>query len=59
MRFDLADDLPRRLTPHRATYDALVAPGCSFISPRRLGRSLEELRDQPPEGDDDEAPSLF
>jgi DNA polymerase III epsilon subunit-like protein len=60
--FLLADDLPLGLTPHRATYDALVTARLfvhlvthSYAEPV----SLEELRDLKPSGDGDEAPSLF
>lgn len=60
--FFLDDDLPEGLTPHRATYDALVTARLfvhlatkTYIRPL----SLEELRGQPAGGDDDEAPSLF
>lgn len=60
--YKLADGLPADLTPHRATYDVMVAARL-FV---RLAAvhdtrpiSLEELRDQPSGGGEDEAPSLF
>jgi DNA polymerase III epsilon subunit-like protein len=61
--FSLADGLPADLSPHRATYDALVAARL-FISlittTSSEPLSVEELRGQPPEGEDDaETPSLF
>lgn len=59
--FDLAEDLPFRLSPHRASYDALVTARL-FVRlatlPDTRPLSLEELRDPPP-GGDDEAPALF
>jgi len=61
--FSLADGLSADLSPHRATYDALVAARL-FISlvttTRSEPLSVEELRGEPPEGDDDaETPALF
>jgi DNA polymerase III epsilon subunit-like protein len=60
--FKLAEGLPEDLTPHRATYDVLVAARL-FV---RLGTrddgsalSIEELRGNPPEGGEDEPPALF
>jgi exodeoxyribonuclease X len=60
--FSLADGLPDGLSPHRATYDVLVAARLFVqLATRDDGtpRSLKELRDQKPRGDSDEAPSLF
>jgi DNA polymerase III epsilon subunit-like protein len=60
--FSLADGLPDSLSPHRATYDALVAARLFVqLATRDDGtpRSLKELRDQKPGGDSDEDPSLF
>src|SRR5262249_37183502 len=58
----LADGLPAGLSPHRATYDALVTARL-FL---RLAthddarpRTLVELRNDQPEGDDDEVLALF
>jgi len=45
---DLAEGLPGDLTPHRATYDALVTARL-FIHLAMLAGSLEVLRGQPPE----------
>lgn len=60
--FKLADGLPDGLTPHRATYDALVAARL-FVRLTRLPDtrtlSLEELRGDPPGGGEDEATALF
>jgi DNA polymerase III epsilon subunit-like protein len=56
--FRLADGLPDGLSPHRATYDALVAARLFVLLATKAG-SLEELRDQSPGGGEDEAPSLF
>jgi exodeoxyribonuclease X len=60
--FSLADGLPADLSPHRATYDALVTARL-FL---RLAthddarpRTLAELRDDTPKGGDDEAQALF
>lgn len=60
--FKLAEGLPEDLTPHRATYDVLVAARL-FV---RLATgeddtplSIEELRDDAPGGGEDEAPALF
>ncbi len=55
--FSLADGLSADLTPHRATYDALV---CARLFVHIAGRhSLEELRDQPSGGGRDDTPGLF
>jgi exodeoxyribonuclease X len=43
-RFKLADGLPDELTPHRATYDALVTARL-FV---HLATQAAELRGQPP-----------
>ncbi len=60
--FSLADGLSADLSPHRATYDALVTARL-FV---RLAThedasplSLAELRDEKPGGEDHETPSLF
>jgi DNA polymerase III epsilon subunit-like protein len=53
--FKLAEELPAGLTPHRATYDALVAARLFVRLARPPGAhplSLEELRG-------DKAPTLF
>jgi DNA polymerase III epsilon subunit-like protein len=53
----LASDLPSRLQPHRAEYDALV---CARLFVYLAGRhSLDALRNPPPEGSGDEAQALF
>lgn len=56
--FKLAEKLPDGLTPHRATYDALVTARL-FVQLAARARSLEELRRDSPGGDEDETPSLF
>jgi exodeoxyribonuclease X len=59
--FALADCLPAGLTPHRATYDALVTARLFVHLATRQNTgplSLGELRDDEPGGDRD-APSLF
>jgi DNA polymerase III epsilon subunit-like protein len=56
--FQLADDLPHDLRPHRATYDALVAARL-FVRLATAAGSLEALRDQPQGGADDEVATLF
>ena len=51
---DLTEGLPARLTPHRATYDALVTARLFLrlaTKPDGTPMSIDELRDQP--GDDD------
>ncbi|MYX25817.1 3'-5' exonuclease [Streptomyces sp. SID8381] len=45
--FKLAEGLPEGLSPHRATYDALVAARL-FVLLATKAASLEELRGQPP-----------
>jgi exodeoxyribonuclease X len=62
--FMLAQDLPPGLTPHRATYDALVTARLFVLLVTKTSDEhlpIEELRGEPPEGDDDaeEAPALF
>jgi DNA polymerase III epsilon subunit-like protein len=56
-RFQLADDVPDGLKPHRATYDALVTARL-FVRLATSAATLATLRDTPPEGGDD-APALF
>lgn len=62
--FALAEGLPEGLSPHRATYDALVAARLFVhlvtmtIDAQPL--TLEQLRGEPPEGgDDNQAATLF
>ncbi|MEV6831193.1 3'-5' exonuclease [Amycolatopsis sp. NPDC051102] len=52
--FSLAEGLPDDLSPHRATYDALVAARL-FVLVATKAASLEELRGQPPEKVDQDA----
>ncbi|MGH3782314.1 MAG: 3'-5' exonuclease [Pseudonocardiaceae bacterium] len=56
--FSLAEGLPDDLSPHRATYDALVAARL-FVLLATKAHSLEELRGQKPGGGKDEPPALF
>lgn len=59
--FKLAEELPPGLTPHRATYDALVTARLFLrlaTLPDSRPLSLEELRGTPPGGKDD-TPALF
>jgi len=60
--FTLADALPVDLTPHRATYDALVTARL-FVQlatlPDTRPLSLEELRSGSPGGGDDDGHALF
>jgi exodeoxyribonuclease X len=56
--FKLAEGLPDDLSPHRATYDALVAARL-FVLLATKAASLEELRGQEPGEGEDEAPALF
>ncbi|GAA1656918.1 hypothetical protein GCM10009765_03030 [Fodinicola feengrottensis] len=56
--FGLADGLPDDLSPHRATYDALVAARL-FVLLAGKAATLEKLRGHPSEGDEHEAPALF
>ncbi len=55
--FGLAVALSDGLMPHRATYDVLVT--ARLFVHIAGSRSLEELRGLPPEGDSDEAATLF
>lgn len=60
--FKLAEGLPEGLTPHRATYDALVAARLfvRLVSlPNARALSLEELRGDSPGGGDDATPALL
>lgn len=60
--FSLADGLAADLSPHRATYDALVTARLFVRLATRDDASplsLVELRDEKPGGEDDETPSLF
>jgi exodeoxyribonuclease X len=54
----LAEGLPEDLTPHRATYDALVTARL-FVTLATKAATLEELRGDSPGGGEDEAPALF
>ena len=56
--FQLADGLPEGLTPHRATYDALVTARLFVLLATRAA-TLEELRGKPTEGADGDALPLF
>jgi exodeoxyribonuclease X len=56
--FNLADQLPEGLTPHRATYDALVTARL-FVLLATKARTVEELRGQSAGGGDDETAALF
>lgn len=56
--FKLAEGLPDDLSPHRATYDALVAARL-FVMLATKAATLEELRGQGSGGGEDEAPALF
>jgi DNA polymerase III epsilon subunit family exonuclease len=56
--FSLAEGLPEELSPHRATYDALVAARL-FVLLATKAASLEELRGHTPGGGDDEPATLF
>lgn len=57
--FKLTEGLPEGLSPHRATYDALVTARLFVELATRAG-GLEELRGQPVGGGDgEEAPALF
>ncbi len=60
--FGLATGMPEGLSPHRATYDVLVAARLFVQLATRTDntpRSIEELRGDPPGGDEDEPPALF
>ncbi|MFD7445416.1 exonuclease domain-containing protein [Streptomyces sp. NPDC059909] len=52
--FSLAEGLPEDLSPHRATYDALVAARL-FVLLATKAASLEELRGRPPKEVDEDA----
>lgn len=52
--FSLDEGLSEGLSPHRATYDALVAARL-FVLLATKAASLEELRGQPPRGVDEDA----
>jgi DNA polymerase III epsilon subunit-like protein len=56
--FMLAASLPDGLSPHRATYDALVA-GRLFVLLATRAATLEELRGQESVGGEKEPPALF
>lgn len=56
--FTLAEGLPEGLSPHRATYDALVAARL-FVMLATKAATLEELRGQGSGGGEDETPALF
>ncbi|WP_250281048.1 3'-5' exonuclease [Frankia sp. CiP1_Cm_nod2] len=56
--FTLAEDLPDDLSPHRATYDALVAARL-FVTLATKAATWEALRGQTPGGSEDEPPALF
>lgn len=56
--FNLAENLPEGLSPHRATYDALVT-ACLFATVATKAATLETLRDDPPGSGEDGAPALF
>lgn len=58
----LAEGLPDDLTPHRATYDALVTARLFVQLATRADNtplSIEELRGDSPRGSEDEPPALF
>ncbi|MFC1435707.1 exonuclease domain-containing protein [Streptacidiphilus sp. N1-3] len=60
--YKLAEGMPEALKPHRATYDALVAARLFLYMANRSSAvplSLEVLRNQPPDGGDSEAATLF
>jgi DNA polymerase III epsilon subunit-like protein len=60
--FKLAEGLPEDLTPHRATYDVLVAARLFVRLATRdddTPLSIEELRGQLSRGGEDEAPALL
>jgi DNA polymerase III epsilon subunit-like protein len=56
--FELAVDLPEELSPHRATYDALVTARL-FQRLASTAGSLAALRGIPPGGGEDDTPALF
>ncbi|PRY29188.1 3'-5' exonuclease [Umezawaea tangerina] len=55
--FELANGLDSALTPHRATYDALVT--ARLFVHIATERTLDELRNLSPGGADDDEPALF
>ena len=60
--FSLAEGLPDGLSPHRATYDALVAARLFVFLANQTAEeplSLEALRGDPPKGGGEDAPTLF
>lgn len=59
--FKLAEGLSPELRPHRATYDAVVTARLfqMLATVSSVPRLLDELRDQPSGGGDDEAATLF
>ncbi len=59
--FKLAEALPLELKPHRATYDAVVTARLFQVlaTTNTVPRSLDELRDQPSGGVEDEIATLF
>ena len=60
--FDLAEGMPADLSPHRATYDVIVAARLFVrLATRQDGTalSIEDLRGGPPGGGEDDAPTLF
>jgi exodeoxyribonuclease X len=59
--FSLGEGLPEGLTPHRATYDALIAARLfvHLAQDHGIPRSLEELRNPPQEVPDAAEPGLF
>jgi DNA polymerase III epsilon subunit-like protein len=60
--FSLADGLPPDISPHRATYDALVTARLFLSLATRDDASpctLAELRNDTPEGCGDDTPALF
>jgi DNA polymerase III epsilon subunit-like protein len=54
--FKLAEGLPKDLSPHRVTYDVLVAARL-FVTLATKAATLEELRGESPGGGEDEAPA--
>jgi exodeoxyribonuclease X len=61
-KFTLAEGLPDDLTPHRATYDVMVAARLFVLLATRDDKtplSIEELRGDSPGEGEDEPPTLF
>ena len=56
--FNLAEEMPDGLSPHRAGYDALVAARL-FVHLATTATTLEALRGDPPGGGNDETSALF